>query len=66
MEQLDFPVLEGIGGKETDFFYGDTLMFVYITNHFLVYPDMFCKNISKEEKDLISHIFNFVAFLVLC
>lgn len=33
---------------------------------FLVYPDIVCKNISKEEKELIPHIFNFVSFLVLC
>lgn len=41
-------------------------MLIYITNHFIVYPDIFCKNISKEEKELIPHIFNFVSFLVLC
>lgn len=41
-------------------------MLIYITNHFLVYPDVFCKNISKEEKELIPAIFNCVSCLVLC
>lgn len=39
-------------------------MLIYITNHFLVYPNIFCKNTSTEEKDPIPHIFNFVSFLV--
>lgn len=33
---------------------------------FLVYPDIFCKKISKEEKEPIPHILNFVSFLILC
>ena len=53
------------GGKEADLHYGDTLMLIYITNHFLVYPDKFCRNIFKEEKDLFLRGFNLVLFLKL-